>query len=58
MDISIQTHEYIDKEEQDKLKIELTHKLIEQEDWLVHDKNEIDTIKDVVKLLENKVSAQ
>ena len=42
----------LDKEEQDKLKIELTHKLIEQEDWLVHDKNEIDTIKDVVKLLE------
>lgn len=42
----------LNKEEQDKLKIELTHKLIEQEDWLVHDNNEIDTIKDVVKLLE------
>ncbi len=40
----------LNKEEQDKLKIELTQKLIEQEDWLVHDKNEIDTIKDVEKL--------
>lgn len=40
------------KEEQDKLKIELTYKLIEQEDWLVHDKNEIDTVKDIIKLLE------
>ena len=42
----------LDKEEQDKLKIDLAKKLIEQEDWLVHDKNEIDAVKDVVKLLE------
>lgn len=44
----------LDKEEQDKLKIDLTHKLIEQEDWLVHDKNEIDTVKDIEKLLEKQ----
>ena len=40
----------LEKEEQDKLKIELTHKLIEQEDWLVHDKNEIDTIKEIERV--------
>lgn len=44
----------LNKEAQDELKIELTHKLIDQEDWLVHDKNEIDTVKDIEKLLEKQ----
>ena len=41
----------LNKEEQDKLKIELTHKLTEQEDWLTHDKNEIDSFKDIEKII-------
>lgn len=42
----------LDKGEQDNLKKDLTRKLIEQEDWIHHDKNEIDTVNEAVKLLE------
>lgn len=41
----------LDKAEQAKLKIELTNKLIEQKDWLTHDKDEVDVIKDFEKIL-------
>ncbi|MBR2848561.1 MAG: apolipoprotein A1/A4/E family protein [Clostridia bacterium] len=41
----------LDKSEQDRLKIELTEKLISQKDWLIHDKDEIDIIKDFEKLV-------
>lgn len=39
------------KAEQDSLKIDLTKKIIEQKDWLTHDKNEINIIKDFTKLI-------
>ena len=39
------------KDEQDRLKIDLTKKIIEQKDWLTHDKNEINIIKDFAKLI-------
>lgn len=39
------------KDEQDRLKIDLTKKIIEQKDWLTHDKNEINIIKDFAKLV-------
>ncbi len=41
----------LDKETQDQLKIELTHKLIDQKDWLLHDKEEVEIIKDVEKIV-------
>lgn len=41
----------LEKSDQDALKIELTHKLIDQEDWLKHEKNEINIIKDFSRLL-------
>ena len=43
----------LEKSDQDALKIELTHKLIDQEDWLKHDKNEINIIKDFSHCLVN-----
>lgn len=39
------------KAEQDRLKIDLAKKIIEQKDWLTHDKNEINIIKDFAKLI-------
>ena len=39
------------KPEQDRLKIKLAELLINQKDWLQHDKNEIDTIKDFTKIM-------
>ena len=41
----------LEKSDQDELKIKLTNKLIDQKDWLVHDKNEINIIKDFERLL-------
>lgn len=41
----------LEKKTQDELKIKLTNKLIDQEDWIAHDKNEIDTIKELEKAL-------
>ena len=41
----------LDKETQDQLKIELTHKLIDQKDWLLHDKEEVEIIKDFEKIV-------
>lgn len=41
----------LEKRTQDELKIELARKLVDQEDWITHDKNEIDTIKDLEKVL-------
>lgn len=41
----------LEKADQDELKIKLTNKLIDQKDWLVHDKNEINIIKDLERLL-------
>lgn len=39
------------KDEQDRLKIDLAKKIIEQKDWLTHDKNEINIIRDFAKLI-------
>ena len=41
----------LEKKEQDRLKIESTENLIAQKDWLIHDKEEIDIIKDFEKLV-------
>lgn len=41
----------LDKNEQDRLKIELTENLIAQKDWLIHDKDEASIIKDFEKLV-------
>ena len=41
----------LDKVEQDKLKIELTKKVIEQGDWISHDKDEVDIINEYHKIL-------
>ena len=41
----------LDKDAQDELKIKLTNQLIDQKDWLSHDKNEINIIKDFEKLI-------
>ncbi|MBQ3213984.1 MAG: hypothetical protein IJB10_03135 [Clostridia bacterium] len=41
----------LEKEEKDKLKIELTKKIFNQKDWLDHDKNEINIIKDFEKII-------
>ena len=41
----------LDKDAQDELKIRLTNQLIDQKDWLSHDKNEINIIKDFEKLI-------
>lgn len=41
----------LDKETQDQLKIELTHKLIDQNDWLAHDKEEVEVIKNFEKII-------
>lgn len=41
----------LEKADQDDLKIKLTNNLIDQKDWLVHDKNEINIIKDFERLL-------
>ena len=44
----------LEKGTQDELKIELARRLVEQEDWITHDKNEIDSIKELEKVL-NKI---
>lgn len=41
----------LEKDVQDKLKLELTQKLINQKDWIVHDKNEVDILKEFEKIL-------
>ena len=41
----------LDKDTQDNLKVELTHKLIDQKDWLAHDKEEVEVIKNFEKII-------
>lgn len=41
----------LEKDAQDELKIKLTNQLIDQKDWLSHDKNEINIIKDFERLI-------
>ena len=41
----------LEKGDRDKLKIELTQKLINQKDWLIHDKDEVEIIKDFEKII-------
>lgn len=41
----------LEKEERDKLKIELTKKIFNQKDWLTHDKNEVEIINDFEKII-------
>ncbi len=41
----------LEKDAQDDLKIKLTNQLIDQKDWLSHDKNEINIIKDFERLI-------
>ncbi len=41
----------LNKETQDNLKVELTHELINQKDWLTHDKEEVEVIKNFEKII-------
>ena len=41
----------LDPKEQDRLKIKLAELLINQKDWLAHDKNELDVVNDIAKIL-------
>ena len=41
----------LNKETQDSLKVELTHTLIEQKDWLMHDKEEVEVMKNFEKII-------
>ena len=41
----------LDKKDRDMLKNELTKKIFNQKDWLIHDKNEIEIIKDFERII-------